>query len=80
MNRFTTAAVVLLIIAASVFAAGGAIKPVTATEKGIETRSRGLTRQTPRRRRRQSRPRATEAKRDFTRRSRTQRPRTPMRP
>lgn len=40
MNRFTTAAIFLLILAASVFAAGGALKPVTATEKGIETRPR----------------------------------------
>lgn len=39
MNRFTTAAIFLLILAASVFAAGGALKPVTATEKGIETRT-----------------------------------------
>ena len=39
MNRFTTAAIFLLILAASVFAAGGALKPVTATENGIETRT-----------------------------------------
>lgn len=49
MNRFTTAAIFLLILAASVFAAGGALKPVTATEKGIETRT--VTKGLPDRRR-----------------------------
>lgn len=43
MNRFTTAAIFLLILAASVFAAGGALKPVTATEFQSTLPVRGAT-------------------------------------
>ena len=75
MNRFTTAAIFLLILAASVFAAGGALKPVTATEKGIETRTVTRAYQTD-----AAPEAATETKKNSTRRSRPQRPRTPRRP
>ena len=39
MNKITTAVIVLLIFAASVFAAGGAFEPATATERTIEPRT-----------------------------------------
>lgn len=69
MNRFTTAAIFLLILAASVFAAGGALKPVTATEKGIETRTVTRAYQTD-----AAPEAATATKKNSTRRSRPQRP------